>query len=941
MIGFFVKKVNFAPDFNQSGFFIALHINLLQMKNLIFKFLAVAMMLSLGIISGCGEIPTPGGEDIATFSIKFKEVGTGYVDLEVSSPVDVEAAYRLAKASDNLSISSPSILFASGRRVSIKANQPLRITDDIQENTDYKLFIAAKLNADSYSDIYVIEFSTPDWEFSNMLTVVGVQPDGYKMQVTVPESVKKGNTAIRYNQCDLMMYNLQTKNSGVDDYFTLLYNAGKFLKEDYILEYSESVNWEESEVDVNGDGVVNEEDLTLRWNPISPGEPIVFVAGEFEWMEIPDGFPADQNYNVKGFDYPAGWEAGYYLPCIDSTKYWGHYTKTKSMNLIEVDVNSEIDAFWTGAFERKTFRTQVPEQLNAKVNIEAVDITPADATVVFTPEEGVHQYAYGILDDASYNMMLELCDNNEDYLQWAITSYFSMINFGTGVAAGDAELRLDGDIFYEGKVPANSRIHVLVTAMGNEYGTTQSFNYYTFNTGEKVMGAPIIEVTALEDESSPFLAAFNIKCTTADDPTRGAVKRCFYGANYKKDFILAANGNSSYFDLAQSQPFSKEEVDEINSPEGLTIKIPTIDGETTRLAVVGFNIENTPNDFNYKDILECPAVADLTTEYRPYKPYVASDLYETLKGDWTATALLSDGTQHSNRIRISGSIKEGDHYPSVLPDSVYSIYEELTKYTREEVDGSFELFKDAAAEYNTHRLEEQNCLLMEGWIDKDEYGRLDYYSPWDLFIDREYSGVDEKSMFSDFGPKLYLEVSAGDKLSITSDMLYMPPVTYSSIPYYLAAYNPKRTASEGNVMFYETYTKDEYVPLTFPVELSEDGNTLTIKAIKDTQNNEWYPTLIGMDNTSSTGYAMYSVYTVSEITLTRGWDGNETKTVATKAAASNYSKPAGEVPAFEYKSLTRFEKPVKKVVKKGRITTIEMVEERLARLNEAIKNSQK
>ena len=155
------------------------------------------MMLSLGIISGCGEIPTTGGEDSATFSIKYKEVGAGYVDLEVNSPVDIEAAYRLTKASDNLSISSPSILFASGRRVTIKANQPLRITDDIQESTDYKLFIAAKLNADSYSDIYVIEFSTPDWEFSNMLTVVGIQPDRYKMQVTVPESVKKGNSAIR------------------------------------------------------------------------------------------------------------------------------------------------------------------------------------------------------------------------------------------------------------------------------------------------------------------------------------------------------------------------------------------------------------------------------------------------------------------------------------------------------------------------------------------------------------------------------------------------------------------------------------------------------------------------------------------------------------------------------------------------------------------------
>ena len=331
----------------------------------------------------------------------------------------------------------------------------------------------------------------------------------------------------------------------------------------------------------------------------------------------------------------------------------------------------------------------------------------------------------------------------------------------------------------------------------------------------------------------------------------------------------------------------------------------------------------------------------MSSSCRPYKPYVASDLYETLTGEWTATALLSDGTQHSNRIRISGSIKEGDHYPAVLPDSVYNIYEEVTKYTREEVEGSYELFKSAAVEYNTHRLEEQNCLLMEGWIDKDAYGRLDYYSPWDLFIDREYSGVDEKSMFSDFGPKLYLEISEGDKITITGDMLYMPPVTYSSIPYYLAAYNPKRSASEGNVMFYETYTQDEYVPLTFPVELSEDGNTLTIKAIKDVQDNEWYPTLIGMDSTSPSGYALYSVYTVSDITLTRGWNGNASGTVATKAAPSSFSKPAGEVPAFDYKSLTKFEKPVKKVEKKGKVTTIEMVEKRLAKLNEAIKNNQK
>ena len=116
------------------------------------------------------------------------------------------------------------------------------------------------------------------------------------------------------------------------------------------------------------------------------------------------------------------------------------------------------------------------------------------------------------------------------------------------------------------------------------------------------MGAPEIIVTPLEDESSPFLAAFNIKCTTYNDPTRGEVDECYYGANYKKDFIMEVNRGSSYLNLAQSQQFSKDEVEKINTPEGYTITIPSIDGETTRLAVAAFNEENTPNNFNFKDI---------------------------------------------------------------------------------------------------------------------------------------------------------------------------------------------------------------------------------------------------------------------------------------------------------------------------------------------------
>jgi hypothetical protein len=451
------------------------------------------------------------------------------------------------------------------------------------------------------------------------------------------------------------------------------------------------------------------------------------------------------------------------------------------------------------------------------------------------------------------------------------------------------------------------------------------------------MGAPEIIVTPLEDESSPFLAAFNIKCTTYNDPAKGAVDECYYGANYKKDFILEANREgSSYFALAQSQPFTEAEIKLINSAEGYTIKIPSIDGETTRLAVAGFNVENTPNDFNFRDITECPAVADCTTPYRDYKPYVKSDLFETLTGDWTATATLSDKTVHKSRIKLSNGITEGIHYPSELPDSVYNIYKEVADYEKAEVDGMFEEFKTQADIYNKNRIEYQNSILMEGWIDKDKYGRLDYYTPWDLFISREYSGVDVKSMFSDFGPKIYLEVSEGDKLSISGDMYYMPPVSYTSIPYYLAGYCPDRTSAEGNVVFYNIYETETYTPLTFPVELSADGNTLTIKAWKDSEGITWYPNLVGSD---ITGYVIDAMV-VSDIVLTRGWDEKTSRSVSAPAtkAGSNYNMPAGELPGFGYKSLTRFEKPVKKTHIKTTVATESSVMERLDKFGETLKS---
>ena len=79
---------------------------------------------------------------------------------------------------------------------------------------------------------------------------------------------------------------------------------------------------------------------------------------------------------------------------------------------------------------------------------------------------------------------------------------------------------------------------------------------------------------------------------------------------------------------------------------------------------------------------------------------------------------------------------------------------------------------------------------------------------------------------------------------------------------------------------------------------------------------------------------------VSDIVLTRGWNEKSSTSVSAPAtkAGSNYNMPAGELPGFGYKSLTRFEKPVKKTHIKATVATESSVMERLDKFGETLKS---
>lgn len=887
------------------------------------------LVLMCGILAGC----KPEGDSDA-FSVKVAAVGPSYVDLAISGPQVMEMAYVIDTKEQLMN--NPHLIFATGVNTIVKGGETYRISNGLEDDTQYYLYVVAKLDEMNFSDILTVPFKTTKFNLSELVTVLNVTPDGYSVRLTVPESVKnspdmaKGGRAIRYAQSCLMMYNY-SKMAGTDDYSNLLYNGGWYTHEDKTILFSEETNWYETDYDYDGDG---QNDLDYRYNPISPGEPVVFLAGEFEYMEDPEKNP---EYEHDVFYYPAAWPAGYYLPMIDGSYY--SRPKQNSVNIVEdINLAQPLDEYWTGAFQRKIFRVAVPEPMDEKVNIEVSDIGPVNARVTFLPDEGVEMYALAIMDDATYNQVLGLVNGRKDYLQWAITSYFGAFTFGSMAAEGPIAVDLT-DIFYN--VPSESQIHVLATAMGNSAGSRQSFTETSFYTTAKVLDAPEVVVTAVQDKVTPNKAVFNVKCTSKDT---APLKSAYYAANYKRDFLLLTNGETSYFDIAAGNyPFNADELALINSDEGLTMEIPSVDGETTRLVVVGYNAENTPNNLNYEFIEECPAVADCTTPYLDIKqPWVNTDDYADLCGEWTMTATLTNvGNQkftHKSKLVISRHSEDQGvlafDYPETLPQEVYDLYaKQDTPVSAEQVDAYYAEFKEYAERFGQYRLQDQNKLLCLGWFDLDTYNRLDAMSPYDLFVSETYSSVDVSSNFYDFGPKWYIEFNKNADGSVSMcapvDNNFLPPASNYTVPFYFGGYDNIST-----YMF--LYGQDGFTP-SFPIERSTDakGNpVLTVKPIVH-DGGKFYPNMIGVD--ASMGGYIFENPVISDIVITKGW----TETASQSFVPVGGNVPLrGEFPAVVVKPMTKLTAPVQYKKIEGSVMTLDKFHENADRLFEQMRKQQ-
>lgn len=873
------------------------------------------LAVTLGVLTGCDE--TKSGK----FSVSVKEVGSSYVDLEFNGPEVMEVAYLL-ETKEQL-MNNPSIIFKSGVEMTVSDGEVVRITRGITEDTQYYLYVVAKADAQNYTDIITLPFKTGSFNFSELVTILDRSLDGYRVRLTIPQSTIDAGNAIRWSQCDIMMYNYMSK----DDSYSLLYNGGSTTnaaRRDTTLLYSEDTNWYVTEEDYDGDG---ELDTDYIYNPISPGEPVVFIAGEFSWMED------DPEWETEYFYFPSGWDPGYYKPLVDEDYFRNGGASQSSVGIMtDMEITRPQDSYWTGAFQRKVLRVEEPALLDGGVKVELVEATPVNLTFDFYPDDNVAQYAIGVFDDSMLEQVMELLNGREDLLQWAITSFFSAYTFGTKVASGDVRMQLTS-FYYQDAIAENTDYHVLVTAMGDNMATTQSFQRYTFTTTSKEKDAPVIVVTPVESETTPYKAAFNIKCTTAAEGN--PVTECYYAANYLRDWLLSINSGSTYFGIVAGNKaysyFTADEIEKINSEEGFNISIHSLDGETTRIAVLGYNDEYTPNDLSsFKFIEDCPAVADCTTPYTDPKPYVDDKLYLDLAGDWTATATLQnpDGTktfEHQSKITLASDLYD---YPATLSSDVYKLYEDQD-YDKDKVDALWYEFKQLAKEITEERLVNQNRLVGIGWLDKDSYHRLDARTPYDLFVATDYVSVDVSSIYNDFGPKWYLETSIDENgkvfYSIPIDSNFLPPASNWSVPFYLGAMEPDK---------YVTFLYGEGWTPAFPVTVSEDRNTITISPI-EREGVNYYPNMIGIDNAMMQTLLENPV--VSEIVLTRGWEGSDNKQSSISTPGKNVQAKM-EIPTTVYKQRTNLEAAEELEVIEGTLMTVEQFRENADRLIDRLYN---
>lgn len=529
---------------------------------------------------------------------------------------------------------------------------------------------------------------------------------------------------------------------------------------------------------------------------------------------------------------------------------WGDILGAKLPNIKEYTEEQPVSEMvsFTGNYAKTILFTQAPNKGTGRVMAHIDRLTEKSAVITYTPSDDILQYVVALIDDADMEMFLKYV-GGEDGLQISV------------LQGGD---RYDGVQQLTYSLTPGHTYTAYIVGVYNEDATIQTLDKLE---GIKtiVSDKPAVEfkVTPLTLES-PYQIGYNIKAPNGD---------CIafkYLLNYTKDWYPELNGmegetleeNIAGMMATYGNGINDTDVlSKINSAEGYDMIFSSMDDTESWLILESYNVDEKTKLFYEGD--------NYRTTSAPLKAEdpVNSELFSKLQGTWTATMTSANG----KTVTCPVTIAAGPEQVTTLPEDVkqglveYFVGQGKTQAQAEElVLKYFEEYKEGAA-YYTQKYKNMNCLVATGFAYDDWYAPL--ATSWDLFHSTEYSAYNTDELFRDYGPKMFLKIekdeNGADAVSvITTRMLedgynyyrYVDPLSDWYRTLILCAYN--------------TETPSNYYTSDFPVEVSTDMNTVTIKPVE--QEGKIYSPGFA---TESYGYPNWSFPTTAEgIVLTRSTD---------------------------------------------------------------------
>lgn len=822
----------------------------------------VGVCAFLGMFASCDE-KTPidnggdennGGTEVTT-SLSVAAINPTSATFVVKDLAIDSLAYYVHEgevAEDEL---DPIVLFA-------EAQEEGRIVAVANDSCTFSVY---SLEGDKEYTVYIVytegdQFATKSTKFTTtsydrIITVVESKKDGYKFHFNVPEDM-----VYRYAFLLTEWYNSARL------YYH--HNDIGFLEDGRVAQGPQTVEINAGDDWLEGDGT--------DWY-IHPGSAYTLLIAECDeegnllWEKNPDWEEPSGDDMDGGILLAPATRAG-----TTVAPRQGAYTETAWF---------EDDAYPTGLYARQDLLAAL-DMVESKVKVELTGKTERRIKIRCTADEDV-QYVVAPMEMNLYNEYVSLV--NEE----AIASCLLEI-WGSEAQSGTQDFELDENYLFP--LGADSTYVISVIGVYAEDASVISYDTLHVTLTKSTLPAAELTITGCENpegEPTPNLVWFNVKSEKKN------VYAAKHIANYTKEVAKMLNQGYTHEDLITyyGEYLTEEDIQAINSDEGLNLSLLSMEDAATTLIIAAFNEEESMSFYT----------GESRSASLPTLEPVNSTLFEDLKDEWTARIICKKSEYNYETWEYEYSIdtvytvltlgETFDNSPESFGTSheyyknVYnSIYENELEKGYSEKDAARNAAKQIAAQFSDYKdmvkkyeekYKNQNYILGLGFAEAHTYA-----TPWELFCASNYTAYDVEELFYVYGPKLFFQVQQDGSLRLLGDatLMNLPPVAaWGWYEFVVVGNNPEDESDVYNG--------------SFPVEISEDKDTLVIKGVED-EGSTYYPA-IGFYDGWSMNYMSGGFQTIEDIILTRGAlvkdepeneVENEDVAVATRAAKADFNR---------------------------------------------------